>query len=67
MDWQANRPATGALTIMGTAQVGETLTADTSGISDADGMTNATFSYQWLADDCRHIRGYRFGVHPGRR
>ena len=47
----SNTPATGAPTITGTAQVGETLTADTSGIADADGLTNATFSYQWLADD----------------
>ena len=31
--------------------MGETLTADTSGIADADGLANATFSYQWLADD----------------
>ena len=31
--------------------MGETLTADTSGIADADGLTNATFAYQWLADD----------------
>ena len=46
-----NSPATGAPAITGTAQVGETLTADNSGISDADGLTNATFSYQWLADD----------------
>ena len=44
-------PATGAPAITGTAQVGETLTADTSGIADADGLTNAAFSYQWLADD----------------
>ena len=48
---EANSPATGAPTISGTAQVGETLTADTSGVSDADGLTNATFTYQWLADD----------------
>ena len=48
---QTNSPASGQPTISGTAQVGETLTADTSGISDSDGMTNATFSYQWLADD----------------
>ena len=47
----SNSPATGAPTITGTAQVGETLTADTSGIADADGLANATFSYQWLADD----------------
>ena len=46
-----NSPATGAPTISGTAQVGQTLTADTSGIADADGLANATFSYQWLADD----------------
>ena len=46
-----NSPATGTPAITGTAQVGETLTADTSGIADADGLTNATFTYQWLADD----------------
>ena len=47
----SNTPATGAPTVSGTAQVGETLTAGTSGIVDADGLTNATFNYQWLADD----------------
>ena len=46
-----NSPATSAPTISGTAQVGETLTADTSGIADADGLNNAAFAYQWLADD----------------
>ncbi len=46
-----NSPATGAPTISGTAQVGETLTADTSGIADADGISNAEFAYQWQADD----------------
>ena len=46
-----NTPATGAPTISGTPQVGETLTADTSGIQDADGLTNATFSYQWIVTD----------------
>ena len=45
-----NTPATGAPTISGTAQVGETLTVDTSGIADADGMSGAVFSYQWLAN-----------------
>ena len=45
----ANTPATGLPTISGTAQVGETLTVDTSGIDDADGTGNATFSYQWIA------------------
>ncbi len=45
-----NNPATGAPTISGTAQVGETLTADTSGIADADGLSNVQYEYQWLAD-----------------
>ena len=43
-----NAPATGQPTISGTAQVGETLTADTSSIEDADGLSGVTFSYQWL-------------------
>ena len=47
----SNSAAAGAPTINGTAQVGETLTVSTSGISDADGLANATFTYQWLADD----------------
>ena len=46
----ANTPATGLPTISGTAQVGETLTAGTTGISDADGLDNTAFAYQWLAD-----------------
>ena len=46
-----NTPATGEPTIIGTAQVGETLTAETSGIADADGLTTSTYSYQWLGDD----------------
>ena len=32
-------------------QVGQTLTASTSGIADADGLDNATFTYQWVAND----------------
>ena len=46
-----NRAATGAPTIRGTARVEETLTADTSGIADGDGLGNATYRHQWLADD----------------
>ena len=46
-----NTPATGAPIISGTAQVGETLTVDTTGIADADGLTDATFSYQWIRND----------------
>ena len=48
---QDNTPATGAPTISGTAQVGQTLTGGTTGISDADGLTNVNYSYQWQADD----------------
>ena len=47
----SNNPATGAPTIIGTAQVGETLTADTSGIADADGLSGETFTYQWVSSD----------------
>ena len=44
-----NREATGQPAIGGTPQVGETLTADTAGITDADGLTNVSYEYQWLA------------------
>ena len=46
-----NTPATGAPTITGTAQVGETLTAVTTGIMDADGLTSVSYSYQWIRVD----------------
>ena len=46
-----NNPATGAPTISGNAQVDETLTADTSRISDAEGLDNAAFTYQWIRND----------------
>ena len=46
-----NSPATGLPLISGTARVGETLTADTSGIGDDDGMDSAVFSYQWVITD----------------
>ena len=48
---QVNNPATGAPTINGTARVGETLTASTSAISDADGLTNVSYTYQWIRVD----------------
>ncbi len=47
----ANSPATGAPAISGTAQVGETLTANTTGVADADGLSSVQYEYQWLADD----------------
>ena len=43
-----NTPATGAPTISGTVQVGGTLTASTSSIADADGLTNVSYSYRWI-------------------
>ena len=46
-----NTEATGAPTISGTPQVEQTLTADTSGISDANGLNNVSYQYQWLRDD----------------
>ena len=46
-----NSPATGAPTITGTPAVGELLTADISNIGDADGIADADFKYQWIADD----------------
>ena len=46
-----NREATGAPTISGTPQVGETLTADTSAIADENGLDDVSYSYQWIASD----------------
>ena len=48
---QPDSPATGQPTITGTAAVGETLAANTLGIADDDGLVNATYSYQWVAND----------------
>ena len=45
-----NRDATGKPAIGGTPQVEQTLTADTSAIDDADGLTNVSYEYQWTAD-----------------
>ena len=45
----SNTAPTGAPTVSGTPQVHETLTADTSTITDEDGLTNPTFEYQWIA------------------
>ncbi len=44
-----NVAPTGAPTIDDTTpMVGDTLTADASGIDDADGLTGATFTWQWI-------------------
>ena len=44
-----NIPATGAPTISGTPQVGETLTAHTSPMTDGNGISNVSYEYQWTA------------------
>ena len=46
-----NTLATGAPTVGGTPRVGDELTASTSGISDADGLDDARFAYQWIRAD----------------
>ena len=47
----ANVPAEGAPAINGAAEVGQTLSAVTTGITDDDGLQNVAFTYQWLSDD----------------
>ena len=48
---ESNTAATGTPEIGGTPQVGEELTVSTSGISDADGLADASFGYQWIRAD----------------
>ena len=50
-DATENTQAEGAPRIQGDPDVGETLSADTTSISDADGLEGATFGYQWLSGD----------------
>ena len=45
-----NDPASG-LVITGTAREGQTLTADTTNIVDADGLTSPNYRYQWVRVD----------------
>ena len=46
-----NRQPTGRPALSGTYQVGHTLTADTSGIDDRDGLTSPGYTYQWQRRD----------------
>ena len=67
-----NTAPTGAPTITGTAQVGQTLTASTTGIADADGLTSPTYTYQWIRVGHERHGGRHCGrefehLHPGRR
>ena len=64
--------ATGAPTITGTAEVGEELTANTSGIADADGLNNVSYVYQWVrvasgGGESDHPRRDVGRLHAGRR
>ena len=49
-DESPNNPAEGQVTITGDLEVGESLTADTSGITDADGLTGVSYNYQWIRE-----------------
>ena len=47
-----NLAATGAPAVTGTAQAGELLSADTSGIADSNGIPeDVGFTYQWIVSD----------------
>ena len=51
VDAPLNAAPTGVPSISGTAQAGETLTASVAAIEDADGLTGASFAYQWVSND----------------
>ena len=47
----SNTPAEGEPRIDGIPEVGQTLSADTTGIVDVDGLDHVIFQYRWLAGD----------------
>ena len=47
----SNSPAEGEPRIDGIPELGQTLSVDTTGIVDVDGLDDVIFQYQWLADD----------------
>ena len=49
LDDNTNTPAEGMPTISGPAQAGRTLTAATADITDDEGLTTVSYTYQWLA------------------
>ena len=49
-DETPNNPAEGEVIITGNLEVGESLTADTSGITDVDGLTGVSYNYQWIRE-----------------
>ena len=48
---RANAPATGAPVIVGRAQAGPPLWANTTGIEDRNGLDRVWFDYQWMSND----------------
>ena len=48
MVWSPNRAPTGEVTITGSAQMGQTLSADISKIDDPDGLGDPGWAYQWI-------------------
>ena len=46
-----NDAPTGSVVISGTARQGQTLTANVSSVTDADGINGPTIAYQWLRND----------------
>ncbi len=46
-----NTPAEGETRIDGIPELGQTLSADTTGIEDVDGLEDVVFQYQWLSED----------------
>ena len=49
--WPVALPGGGLPVVNGSARVGETLAADTSGITDLNGVSRASYSYQWIRND----------------
>ncbi len=47
---RSNRPATGAPTITGLAEVGQTLAASADAVADEDGMDSAVLAWQWMSN-----------------
>ena len=46
-----NTPAAGQPAVTGDAAIGSTLSVDLSDVSDSNGLTGASYSYQWLRSD----------------
>ena len=49
------RPKSGLLTITGTVKVGNTVSADTSNLTDEDGLAYATYRYVWTVEGVGNV------------